>query len=186
MASHVFAIPLWFTISGLRSNEDPTKKVDTAIFVALQTIKACRYLQLPSHGLHTVALFTVGFLVSALAVLTVVALWRATAGRGKVQWQPVDCNKPLLLPCRTTHSRLFPKKHSFAYDYLQISVPVDFEGRDGCVSVGNCQPRGLFHVDAADYLARTSSATTLQGKLESYLASEVHSIISQQRPVCAC
>ncbi|KAL8910450.1 MAG: hypothetical protein Q9171_004244 [Xanthocarpia ochracea] len=32
--------------------------------------------------------------------------------------------KPLLFPSKTSHTRLFPKKHSFTYSYLLVGIPV--------------------------------------------------------------
>ncbi|KAK3301355.1 uncharacterized protein B0H64DRAFT_370485 [Chaetomium fimeti] len=69
--------------------------------------------------------------------------------------------KVLLFPCWTSHSRLFPKKHSFSYPYLLVGIPVGFEG-----SVG------WFTIDAGDYLERGKSELGLRGKLDEYLWSQ--------------
>jgi Protein of unknown function (DUF1365) len=81
---------------------------------------------------------------------------------------------PLIHPARTTHTRMFPQRHSFSYSYLQMSVPIGFEGKCGSlVSVGEVSSRGWFHVRASDYLERTSAALTLEAKLREYLRSQV-------------
>ncbi|KAI7779881.1 uncharacterized protein LA080_000204 [Diaporthe eres] len=36
--------------------------------------------------------------------------------------------RPYLIPCKTTHRRLVPKPHSFAYSYLTVGIPVGFKG----------------------------------------------------------
>ena len=92
--------------------------------------------------------------------------------------------KVMLLPCRTTHSRLFPKKHSFSYSYLVAGIPVGWEGSAGTmVSTSNASqeaftassPRGRswYHVDARDHLERGSGHLGLRGKLDAYLKSQV-------------
>ena len=102
-----------------------------------------------------------------------------------------DFGKVLLFPCRTTHSRLFPQKHSFAYSYLAIGIPVGWEGlAGGLVSAGikdgrqeseasswfsfRSSPRkSWYDVDAGDYLARGNSQLGLRGKLDEFLETQV-------------
>lgn len=95
--------------------------------------------------------------------------------------------RPLLIPCKTTHRRTFPKKHDFAYSYLVVGIPVGWKGTyAGMVSSGvekrswlswfSLVPRpskGWFDVDAADYLERGNGHLGLRGKLDSYLKSQV-------------
>lgn len=59
-----------------------------------------------------------------------------------------------LWPSRTTHTRLFPKKHSFAYSYCLVGVPVDAHGYRGRLVSSDTETRGWFHVDARDHLER--------------------------------
>lgn len=81
--------------------------------------------------------------------------------------------KPLILPCRTTHSRMFPKKHSFSYSYLFVGMPVGWSGCYGSLlSADASQKRGWFHVDPADFLARGDGHLGLRGKLDAYLESQ--------------
>ena len=96
---------------------------------------------------------------------------------------PKDCTKqgrptrwPRIHPSRTTHTRMFPQKHSFSYSYLLVSVPVEFEGACGSLfSTGRVKSRTLFSVHASDHLERTSCASTLKQKLTEYLHSQVNS-----------
>ena len=96
--------------------------------------------------------------------------------------------KPLIFPCRTTHTRLFPKKHSFSYSYLYVGIPVGWQGSvktvlsadieaSSCVDsdqVGHYQreKKAWLRVEAADYLNRGGAHLGLQGKLHEYLVSQ--------------
>ena len=90
--------------------------------------------------------------------------------------------RPLVFPCRTTHTRLFPKKHSFSYSYLFVGIPVGWRGSAGSLlsadleslSSKDCgQNHGWLSVESADYLDRGDNVHGLQGKLDSYLRSQV-------------
>ena len=90
--------------------------------------------------------------------------------------------RPLVFPCRTTHTRLFPKKHSFSYSYLFVGVPVGWRGSVGSffsadfksLSSKDHRPKqGWLSVESADYLNRGDNVHGLQGKLDSYLQSQV-------------
>ncbi len=87
--------------------------------------------------------------------------------------------KVLLLPCRTSHSRVFPQKHSFSYSYLAVGVPVGFEGTAGglvSVEAGDKSkqgPRGWFIIDPEDYLERGKPGLSLREKLDDYLRAQV-------------
>lgn len=97
--------------------------------------------------------------------------------------------KPLIFPCRTTHTRIFPRKHSFSYSYLFVGIPVGYQGpSESLISVGggkslvdedgkrkhmNNTTKSLFHIEAADYLSRGGNSAGLEGKLHVYLKSQV-------------
>ena len=90
--------------------------------------------------------------------------------------------KPLLFPCRTAHTRLFPKKHSFSYSYLFVGVPVGWTGSVGSMLAADTDtstgtgPRpknALFRVEARDHLDRGNAHLGLHGKLRVYLESQV-------------
>ena len=97
--------------------------------------------------------------------------------------------RPLFFPARTTHTRFFPKKHSFSYSYLLVGVPVGWCGQVGrsFLGVNHVPPLlhqnhldifgsvGLFSVDAEDYLQRGLSVG-LQQKLEQYLETQGKSL----------
>lgn len=92
--------------------------------------------------------------------------------------------KPLVFACRTTHTRLFPKKHSFSYSYLLVGIPigwqgslnnflsVDFEGHLTGKAYQHWWP-SWFSIISTDYLNRGSHAAGLKGKLDDYLDSQV-------------
>lgn len=88
--------------------------------------------------------------------------------------------QPLIFPSRTTHTRLFPRKHSFSYSYLLVGVPVGWRGSAGSMISADGKNDGYasvskswFHVDAANYLHRGKSEDGLDGKLAMYLESQV-------------
>ncbi|KAI1473953.1 hypothetical protein F4774DRAFT_422783 [Daldinia eschscholtzii] len=83
--------------------------------------------------------------------------------------------RPLLFPCRTTHTRLFPKKHSFSYSYLLVGVPVGWTGVAGGMISNDEHSTGVggwYKVDASDYLDRGNGHLGLRGKLNNYLESQ--------------
>ena len=93
--------------------------------------------------------------------------------------------KPLIFPCQTSHTRIFPKIHSFSYSYLQVGIPVGWQGSVGSMVSADLDhmppadsdhPRKLqrawFSVEAADHLERGNAHLGLQGKLHNYLKSE--------------
>ena len=90
--------------------------------------------------------------------------------------------RALIFPSRTSHTRFFPKKHSFSYSYLLVGIPVGWRGSirsllsadlDSLQREGLLRKRSWFSVEGADYLHRGYDARGLQGKLESYLKTQV-------------
>lgn len=85
---------------------------------------------------------------------------------------------PSMIPCRTTHSRLFPTKHSFSYSYLYVGIPVGWRGYAGSLLSADSDPSNIhrrktwFSVAAEDYLERGVHEQGLEGKLQDYLASQ--------------
>lgn len=93
-----------------------------------------------------------------------------------------------IFPCRTTHARVFPKRHAFGYSYLQCGFPVVPEattagGMD--VSSGKDQKLGRWwmYVNAEDYLDRGRGALGFYGKLKMYLRQQVSMISPDPRMV---
>ncbi|KAJ2965819.1 hypothetical protein NQ176_g10436 [Zarea fungicola] len=104
----------------------------------------------------------------------------------------------VFIPSRTTHSRFFPKKHSFAYSYLTVGIPVGLRSEiNGLLSVDPPQPPAptrsrwwwwwwwwwqwlsrlvssspVYKVDAANHLARGIDQGGLRAKLNHFLASQ--------------
>ena len=90
--------------------------------------------------------------------------------------------KPLLFPCRTAHTRLFPKKHSFSYSYLFVGIPVGWTGSVGSMITADADismgtgisfTKAWFRVEARDHLDRGNAHLGLHGKLRIYLESQV-------------
>jgi len=76
---------------------------------------------------------------------------------------------PLLIPSKTTHSRMFPQKHSFEYSYLFVGVPVGMAGRSSKALSVDGSPPSWFNVKASDYLFREREELSLAEKLKIYL-----------------
>jgi len=125
----------------------------------------------------------VAVLPSAVAI-GVSFLMLSALNRKAAKWR--GFGRPFLIPCKTTHVRLFPQKHSFSYSYLVVGIPVGISGNfNGMILVSNeqCQAfmgflskvlRGAwYNVNASDYLQRGFSDTGLRGKLDTYLRSQV-------------
>lgn len=90
--------------------------------------------------------------------------------------------KPLVFPCRTSHTRIFPKNHSFSYSYLMVGIPVGWRNYSGNLlsadlKFGSAWPKApwmaWFSVDAEDHLHRGNDVGGLKAKLRSYLKSQV-------------
>lgn len=94
--------------------------------------------------------------------------------------------KPLFFPSRTTHTRIFPKHHSFSYSYLLVGIPAGWKGSAGGMVAANQGHKNIryglqdgysgscfYSVDAADYLERGNGHLGLEGKLRKYLESQV-------------
>jgi DUF1365 family protein len=76
---------------------------------------------------------------------------------------------PLLIPSKTTHSRMFPQKHSFEYSYLFVGVPVGMAGRTSKALSVDGSPPSWFNIKASDYLFRGTEVLSLAEKLKIYL-----------------
>lgn len=124
----------------------------------------------------------------AIAFLAFHVLWRIFAKTDAPRWD--GPGRVLIFPSRTTHMRLFPKKHQFSYSYLVVGIPVGWEGSiGGLLSVGveaswslsswfipgSWFQKGWFTVDDRDFFERGHSSTGLRGKLDAYLKTQVWS-----------
>jgi hypothetical protein len=96
---------------------------------------------------------------------------------------------PMLFPARTSHTRFFPKTHSFSYSYLLAGIPVGWKGsvggmleadRGGPVLLDSSPPQSSgsswYSVNAEDYLDRGFGHLGLDGKLKKFLQTQVISI----------
>ena len=123
-------------------------------------------------------------LLSVVMILQALGSMQTTTTDAK--WE--GHGRVLLFPARTTHSRMFPKRHSFSYSYLVVGIPVGWQGIAGGMvssrlntgqntrswfSSQHRNHKGWFDIDAADYLERGNGQMGLRGKLDSYLESQV-------------
>ncbi|KAJ6443275.1 hypothetical protein O9K51_04454 [Purpureocillium lavendulum] len=125
-----------------------------------------------STTLHTLALYSAFILVSWTAFRLAHSSFSV---KNTTSWS--GPGRPYLIPSRTSHTRMFPKKHSFAYSYLITGVPVGYKGdANEVISVDageqSSLTRAWYHVDAADYLERGRGDLGLRGKLDNYLKSQ--------------
>ncbi|KAF2439542.1 DUF1365-domain-containing protein [Karstenula rhodostoma CBS 690.94] len=92
---------------------------------------------------------------------------------GTLPWS-VERPPSFIIPCRTTHSRIFPKKHSFGYDYLLSGFPIVPAGTTPAgidIFDGSDQILGKWwlRIKAEDYLTRGQAALGFYGKLKVFL-----------------
>ena len=86
--------------------------------------------------------------------------------------------KAFIIPCRTTHTRMFPKKHSFGYNYLLCGFPVvpgltTPEGMDLPDGKDKFLGRWWLRIRADDYLARGQADLGFYGKLKVFFRERV-------------
>lgn len=166
---------VWYWARHL-AGQDLTFDVDALLLFACVWLEYYRFPDMKwpiDNGDRAILAWAVG-----LALLNIVWTWRPRNDEPAESEDPSDeahsfrCG-PMILPARTSHSRMFPTQHSFSYSYLQVLVPVGFSGKCGqLLSVGNVRWKGWFHVSAADYLNRNSSSTSLKTKLSEYLNTQ--------------
>ncbi|KAF2683104.1 DUF1365-domain-containing protein [Lentithecium fluviatile CBS 122367] len=104
------------------------------------------------------------------------AFSRKGLSEGTAKWT-MEHPKSLFFPCRTTHARIFPKRHGFGYSYLLCGFPIVPAGTTGDGSdVGDGNDRMLgswwLGVRAEDYLARGYGSLGFYEKLKAYLREQ--------------
>lgn len=176
--------PLWL----LRSQYSTTVFTDAAIVLAVGIYyHGINDLKPPQWILESrpMELQVFAFLI-LLMIFAGLIVWRGEAKPYQAIPEQEDGSTteqllpPLLLPGRTTHSRMFPQKHSFAYSYFSVGVPVNFKGCAGSMLSTNLEllplgerRKGWFNVNAWDYLYRGGEERGLEARLRCYLRGEV-------------
>ncbi|MCJ1441114.1 MAG: hypothetical protein MMC23_001600 [Stictis urceolatum] len=85
------------------------------------------------------------------------------------------CDKgihPFVCPSRTSHTRLFPKKHGFSYSYLLVAVPVGWRGKVGSMISVDHEDSTWISVKASDHLSRGDGQFGIKEKLALYIKSQ--------------
>jgi hypothetical protein len=112
----------------------------------------------------------------------IIFFWTITYMRRRI-WDPRDdattsyspC-RPFILPGRISHTRLFPKFHTFSYPYLMVGVPVRSCQSNWLLSIDsankNWWKRGWLRVEPQDHLGR-GDEKSLDLKLDHFLQSQV-------------
>ncbi|KAF4631032.1 hypothetical protein G7Y89_g7100 [Cudoniella acicularis] len=123
------------------------------------------------------------------ALATLFALLQIARFAVSLQVSPPVSNdfpaKPMLFPCRTSHIRLIPTKHSFDYSYLWAGIPIGWTGSSGGMLSSDIvdlpwykrwftlMPRaGWWHVNGDYYLGRGHVEGGMQGKLWQYFEQQ--------------
>jgi DUF1365 family protein len=131
----------------------------------------------------------VTYAVSSVALplaLLAFFLWRmfarskntAATSPGVHRWRSeVETPKPKIFPCQTTHARVFPKRHAFAYSYLQCGFPIvpsgiKHNGMEFPSGEDQILGRWWLRVRAEDYLERGGGAFGFYWKLRTYLRAQ--------------
>lgn len=126
----------------------------------------------------------VGVATVGLAYVALI-LWSSRKGAVRVE-EPLPATaekwtkehpRAKIFPCRTTHARMFPKKHAFSYSYLQVGFPIIPEAVTAGgmhISTGKDHSLGSWwlRVKAEDYLDRGNGELGFYGKLKMYLRDQ--------------
>jgi hypothetical protein len=138
----------------------------------------CLWRQIYAAGIEAILAKPNGVIVAFLFCLAFILHWTQQQGPSFVPPKEDSYSgplKPLVFPCQTTHTRLFPKIHSFAYSYLQVGIPIGWQGSVATIigAEEGSKHRSWFNIDAADYLARGDGSLGFKGKLQAYLETQV-------------
>lgn len=97
--------------------------------------------------------------------------------KGKRSWT-LQHPKPFIIPCRTTHTRIFPRRHAFGYNYLLCGFPIipggiTPDGMELPDGKDKCLGRWWLRIHADDYLIRGVADLGFYGKLKVFLREKV-------------
>ena len=171
----------------------PACSRDLRILAALLFCSHPEILVATLHLIRKIAFVSLEYHIIVLGLLGVAVFLLFESNKEKLK-HPVNAAqkdvlshtwlKPLIFPCRTSHTRLFPRKHSFSYSYLLVGIPIGWQGsvasivsadvlRSATVEPRPKQTKAWLNVEAADYLDRGGAQLGLKGKLDTYLESQV-------------
>lgn len=148
------------------------------VLVGIHTVISSRRLERYLLRHKQIVLATIVFAVFNIVALRLITLF-SSASR---PWR--DSAGSVFIPSRTTHTRFFPKKHSFAYSYLTVGVPVGLRSHvNGILSTDpptssiaggwwTWLVSPVYKVDSAKYLARGTAKGGLRDKLDKFLIDE--------------
>jgi hypothetical protein len=174
--------------------------LDICLLLSLSAFRRWRIIQDLAHTFFNPAIVitTIAGLISLFIFIQVIRYMLSltqTSSHYSEDDLPV---KPMFFPCRTSHVRIFPKKHGFSYSYLLVGMPVGWRGSVGgmlsadtpkdqtswYMKLLSLRPGGAwFTVNGDDYLGRGHVEGGLKGKLKNYLESEVRILILTFGPV---
>ena len=175
LACCLAAWPIRYMFDGHRARQD-------AQLIVLMSIFQYFFGSLRKASETQASIFMVSLLLCAGAFVIVDSIarkiWGSSTGmnepgvEGKYTF-PDPPLQPLIFPCRTSHTRRFPKQNSFSYSYLYVGIPIGWTGSVASVISAEVSNPAWFHVDATNYLERGDGHLGLKGKLHDYLKAQV-------------
>jgi hypothetical protein len=150
-----------------------------------------------SATIHWIFVMKITILLSIAAFVVTVTFWLLmtayfrrslllTGDQGPLHGKEV-LGKPLLFSTKLSHSRMFPERYNYTYNYFLVGVPVGLCGQVGSVlSIDTARPelagsskqkrpstKCWFKIDQRYYLEPGNSPLGLEGKLHKYLRAQV-------------
>jgi len=112
----------WLLFWGLRDSHDPSRRRDLWL---LTIVLGGRSSRIQPRHCYWLPILPAGLIASSIFVFVVGCVFRvffrpAISEKADTQrtFQSSCDVRPVIHPCRTTHTRIFPTKHSFSYSYL--------------------------------------------------------------------
>jgi DUF1365 family protein len=153
----------------------------------LKVLAALLLIMNYKHVLSHPSTLPVEYLICTLAAMSFWMVWRflqSPSPSGSLAAAHDTCVIPSGLGPRffessTTHARLYPTRHSFAYSYLMVGIPIGRRGSVGSILASDPvdggtrsrQQKWFFSVHADDYLEKSHCVDGLRGKLRAFLKS---------------
>jgi DUF1365 family protein len=106
----------------------------------------------------------VGVCVAALCVLIAARLLHAAYSASCVE------GTARLVLCSTSHTRLFPVRHSFSYPLLYVFFPLEDPQTNAFFAIDKWR---IFHIRSADYLGKPPCGNAILQKLRWHLKRHV-------------
>jgi hypothetical protein len=181
---------IWAALGGARIRQGDHKALQDSLFFGSFNILLSRRDIVDAFTKRWEVSTVLTALAIAVAVVAVESMWyifesiwsndnsqEKQLPTGTRPWT-LEHPKSYIIPCRTTHARIFPKKHSFGYDYLLCGFPIvpartTPEGVDLPDDSDRILGKWWLRIRAEDYLTRGQAAFGFYGKLKVFLREKV-------------